>query len=114
MENGHNILLLTDSYKVSHHKQYPPGTETVYSYFESRGGEFPETVFFGLQYILEEYLAGAVVTADKIAAAERVFAQHFSGDSFFHRAGWQHIVDAHDARVPMPVHAVAPDSVLAN
>ena len=50
----HNICLLTDSYKASHYLQYPPGTESVYSYFESRtGGRFSETVFFGLQYFLE-------------------------------------------------------------
>lgn len=45
MSNLRNIVLLSDSYKVSHHKQYPPGTEHVYSYFESRGGDFSETVF---------------------------------------------------------------------
>ena len=39
--------------QVTHHLQYPPGTELVYSYFESRGGKFSETVFFGLQYILK-------------------------------------------------------------
>jgi nicotinamide phosphoribosyltransferase len=112
MRNDHNILLLTDSYKVSHHKQYPPGTQAVYSYFESRGGEFPETVFFGLQYILEEYLAGPVVTADKIDFAERVFAKHFSSDSFFHRAGWKHIVDAHQGRLPIRIKAVPEGSVV--
>ena len=37
-----NIILLTDSYKVSHHIQYPPKTSKVYSYFESRGGKFKE------------------------------------------------------------------------
>ena len=49
-----NICWLTDSYKVSHFKQYPPGTERVYSYFEARsGGAHPEVVFFGLQYWLD-------------------------------------------------------------
>ena len=57
-----NIILATDSYKVSHYKQYPPGTEYVYSYFESRGGKFDEICFFGLQYFLKRYLCGAVVT----------------------------------------------------
>ena len=47
-----SALFLTDSYKVSHYKQYPPGTESVYSYFESRGGAFAEVVFFGLQSII--------------------------------------------------------------
>lgn len=107
-----NILLLTDSYKVSHHKQYPPGTETVYSYFESRGGEFPETVFFGLQYFLAEYVAGVVVTPEKIDAAERIFARHFPGGSFFHRAGWQHIVERHGGQLPIRIRAVAEGSVI--
>ena len=29
MEN--NILLKTDSYKISHHRQYPPNTTTIFS-----------------------------------------------------------------------------------
>ena len=32
-----NIILLTDSYKVTHYNQYPKGTQKVYSYFEMRG-----------------------------------------------------------------------------
>ena len=42
-----NIMLLTDSYKLSHYKQYPSGTSQIYSYFESRGGEFEGVTFFG-------------------------------------------------------------------
>ena len=38
MSRFDNLLLLTDSYKLSHHVQYPPRTENVYSYFESRVG----------------------------------------------------------------------------
>ena len=46
--------MLTFSYKqVSHHKQYPSGTTIVFSYFESRGGKFPEVCFFGLQYLIK-------------------------------------------------------------
>ena len=57
-----NIILLTDSYKVSHHVQYPPKTSYIYSYFESRGGKFDNVVFFGLQYIIKKWLSGVVVT----------------------------------------------------
>lgn len=46
-----NLLLLSDSYKVSHFKQYPEGTKSIYSYFESRGGRHVEICFFGLQYV---------------------------------------------------------------
>lgn len=41
------------SLQFSHHFQYPPNTEVVYSYFESRGGKFPAVCFFGLQYIIK-------------------------------------------------------------
>ena len=55
-----NILLITDSYKLAHYVQYPPKTQYVYSYFESRGGLFSESCFFGLQYIIKRYLVGQV------------------------------------------------------
>ena len=60
-----NIILLTDSYKLTHYKQYPPGTETVYSYFESRGSSedlknIKDMCFFGLQYFIKRYLTGPV------------------------------------------------------
>lgn len=34
-----NIILMTDSYKFTHWRQYPPGTQYVEAYFESRGGK---------------------------------------------------------------------------
>ena len=40
-----SIIYRSDSYKYSHHKLLPPGTETVYSYLESRGGKFRDVVF---------------------------------------------------------------------
>ncbi len=40
-------------FQMTHHFQYPQGTEQVFSYFECRGGKFPEVVFFGLQYVLK-------------------------------------------------------------
>ena len=48
-----NIILITDSYKVTHHNQYPNKTEKIYSYFESRGGKHSEICFFGLQYFIK-------------------------------------------------------------
>jgi len=101
-----NIVLLTDSYKVSHYLQYPPGTQHVYSYFESRGGEFPEVVFFGLQYYLQHYLAGQVVTAEHIDAADQLLAQHFAAGSLFNRDGWLHILNRHSGRLPIRIRAV--------
>ncbi len=113
MGDFENIILLTDSYKVTHHKQYPPDTETVFSYFESRGGAFDETVFFGLQYYLKRYLAGQVVTATGIDEAESIFKPHFFGDgTLFNRSGWEHILNVHDGRLPIRIRAVPEGSVV--
>ena len=107
-----NICLLTDSYKVSHHRQYPPGTSTVYSYFESRmGAQYPETLFFGLQYWLKAYLAGQVVTRAKIDAAEEICRAHFSAP-VFNRAGWEHILRVHGGRLPVEIRAVPEGSLV--
>ena len=88
--NPRNIILTTDAYKQTHWKQYPPGTQRVYSYLESRGGEFNETVFFGLQYYLLEYLAGVVVEPWMVDDAKQ-FCQKLFGADYFNRAGWDYI-----------------------
>jgi nicotinamide phosphoribosyltransferase len=100
-----NPLLLTDSYKVSHYRQYPPGTERVYSYFESRGGEFPEVVFFGLQYYLAKYLEGPVVSQQDIEEADAFYRLHF-GSEVLNRRGWELIVRKHQGRLPVVIRAV--------
>lgn len=109
--NSPNIILLTDSYKVSHHRQYPPGTQNVYSYFESRGGVFPETLFFGLQYYLKKYLAGAVVTREGIDEAAELFSLHFGDGELFHQAGWELILERHGGRLPIVIRAVPEGTV---
>jgi len=103
----HNLLLLTDSYKLSHYKQYPPGTSGIYSYFESRGGRFHDVVFFGLQYYLKSYLEGVVVTREKIDEAAALYAKHFGSASIFYREGWEYILEKHGGRLPVRIKAVA-------
>jgi nicotinamide phosphoribosyltransferase len=70
LNDSENLVLLADAYKYSHHKLYYPGTTKVYSYLESRGGVFDETVFYGLQYFLKKYISGEVFTREKIDEAE--------------------------------------------
>lgn len=106
-----NILLLTDSYKISHYKQYPAGTSQIYSYFESRGGRFDAISFFGLQYYLKEYLQGQVVTKEKIDEAEALYNKHFGGGNVFYRQGWEHILEKHGGRLPVRIKAV-PEGVV--
>ncbi len=106
--NMHNLLLNTDSYKLSHHVQYPPGTERVYSYIESRGGRYDRTLFFGLQAFLREYLSKPI-TRDNIEFAAAFAAKH--GEPF-NRAGWEYILDKHDGFLPVSIRAVPEGTVL--
>jgi nicotinamide phosphoribosyltransferase len=99
-----NLILDTDSYKASHWLQYPPNTSAMYSYFESRGGRYGATVFFGLQQLLLDSLCGAVFTQADIDEAATFMARH--GEPF-NRAGWQELLAAHGGRLPIRVKAVA-------
>lgn len=107
-----NIMLLTDSYKLSHYKQYPPQTTNIYSYFESRGGMFNAVTFFGLQYQLKNYLSGVVVTEEKINEAEALYAKHFGTAELFYREGWEYILKQHGGKLPVRIKAVAEGTVV--
>jgi len=103
-----NLILNTDSYKFSHSEQYPPGTTVNYSYFESRGGEYSQTVFFGLQYYLKEYLAKPI-TADDIDEAEEIVTAH---GFKFNKAGWERILNKHNGYLPVRIKAVPEGTVV--
>lgn len=102
-----NIVTATDSYKMTHPMMAPPNTEIIYSYFESRvGAKYNKTVFYGLQYILKEYLEGVVVTQEKIDQAEKFADAHFGQVGLFNRTGWEHILNVHDGKLPIKIMAV--------
>ena len=77
----------------------------MYSYFESRGGKFFETCFFGLQYILKRWLVGPVVNKQMVQQAKHfykvcvrtvlvLFQLHFGGQmELFNEEGWNYIVE---------------------
>ena len=97
-----NIILNTDSYKTSHYLQYPPRTEYISSYIESRGGEYDSTVFFGLQMFLKQYLSKPI-TATDIDEAQIICTAHGVP---FNRAGWEYIVNSHRGFLPLEIEAV--------
>src|SRR3990167_8246507 len=107
---GSNIIKKTDSYKVSHWKQYPEGTQTVMSYIESRGGKFDETVFFGLQYILLKHLSEPITMRD-ITEGKKFWDAHL-GPGVFNIEGWEHIVTDHDGYLPLIIKAVPEGTVV--
>jgi nicotinamide phosphoribosyltransferase len=106
-----NILLKTDSYKVSHHKQYPPGTTVVYAYLESRGGNYPEQVVFGLQYILKKHLIRQVVTEEYLEQATQLWSQHFGYD-VVDRDMWEYIIEEYDEYLPIRIKAVSEGTIV--
>jgi nicotinamide phosphoribosyltransferase len=107
-----NLILLTDSYKQTHHRMYDPDVKMIYSYFEAReGAEYPETVFFGLQAILKKYLVGKVVTQEMLNEAEEVCMAHF-GQPLMNKEGWQHIIDVWDGHLPLHIKAVPEGTVV--
>ena len=100
-----NILLLTDSYKATHWKQLPKGTTILRSYLESRGGQFDNTLFYGLQYYIKHYLSGKVISHQKIMQAKVFWDQHL-GPGHFNLEGWLHILNTHNGSLPVKIKAV--------
>ena len=108
MKLAKNLLLNTDSYKVSMFKQYPAGTTGVYSYIESRGGRYDKTVMFGLQAFIKEYLLEPITQSD-IDTAATILETH--GEPF-NRAGWEYILNQHKGFLPVIIRAVPEGSVV--
>lgn len=102
-----NIILNTDSYKASHYLQYPKGTTHVSSYIESRGGCFAQSVFFGLQMFLKEYLSHPLTQTD-IDEAQDILTAHGLP---FNRLGWQKILEKHGGYLPIEIQALREGTV---
>lgn len=108
MKLAKNIILNTDSYKVSMAPQYPAGTTGVYSYIASRGGKFDFTEVFGLQAFLKEYLSAPVTKAD-VDIAEEILVAH--GEPF-DRSRWDYIVDELGGWLPVVIRSVPEGTVV--
>ena len=109
MDASNNLILDTDSYKASHWKQYPAGTTGMWCYLSSRGGQYGQTVWFGLQALLKRYFVGKVVTEAHVEEAEEFFKAH--GEPF-NRAGWMRIAKDLGGQLPIKIRAVAEGAVI--
>lgn len=100
-----NLILNTDSYKHSHWKQYPNGTEALFSYIEARGStnkDIDYTIFFGLQDYIVNYLSKPI-THDDVNEAKNIIESH--GEPF-NEQDWRYIVDVHKGYMPVKIMAV--------
>ncbi len=104
-----NLILNTDSYKLSHYLGYPEGQTQTYSYAESRGGKYPATIFLGLQAFIKQYLLKPI-TQDMIDEAAEFAALH--GEPF-NREGWELILSRHNGYLPLSIRAV-PEGTLVD
>src|SRR5690242_1939949 len=99
-----NLILATDSYKLSHFLQYPPGTTEISAYVEARAGaRFNEVTFFGLQAFLKEHLSVPIIM-DDIDEAEAIANMH--GFDQFNRKGWEIIVKEYAGLLPLEIQAL--------
>ncbi|WP_445361009.1 nicotinate phosphoribosyltransferase [Microbulbifer sp. EKSA005] len=106
--NQYNPILNVDSYKTSHYLQYPEGIQYVSSYIESRGGQFKEAVFFGLQAFIKQYLT-TPINAEHIEEAEELCLAHGLP---FNREGWEFVLQEHQGYLPIEIQAVPEGSVI--
>ena len=108
-----NPILLTDSYKASHAKQYiqctakRAGTTTIHSYFSCRKSkDFNEVVFFGIKPILQKLKT--IITNEMIEEARSYFEEHMH---YFDDEGWKHIVDHCEGKLPLNIWHVPEGSI---
>ena len=100
-------IIRTDSYKLSQWLQYPKDTTHISSYIESRGGE-KESVFFGLQAFIKQYMMTPITMAD-INRAELIVLAHGLP---FNREGWEIIVKEYNGYLPLEIEAVPEGTVM--
>lgn len=95
-----------DSYKVGHWLLLPPGTTEMLYYYEARGGEYPYSTLFGLQYNLIANLEGKFATLDDFHHAEHRAGLHFNSNHVFNKEGWKHVINKHGGYLPLDIRAV--------
>ena len=108
MRNTKNIILNTDSYKSSHYLQYPDGSEFISSYIEARGGDIKNTLFFGLQAFIKEYLLTPFTKQDIEEAKEIITAHGLP----FNQKDWEYILDEYNGYLPLEISAVEEGSLV--
>jgi len=96
-----NIIMMADSYKYGHHKQYPKDMSYMYDYIEARKGP-EEITISGLQYYIKRYLSQKITTESVEEAAE--FAKFHGID--FNYDGWMYIAKQLNGKIPIRIKAV--------
>lgn len=113
-----NPVIAIDGYKVDHRRQYPDGTQLIFSNLTARGTRRTYTdkmVFFGLQYFIKDFLIDNwnrdffQQPKDKVIAAFERRINNYLGPN---NVGVAHIADLHDlGYLPIKIMALPEGSV---
>ena len=115
-----NAMLLTDGYKLDHRRQYPKGTEYVYSNWTPRSNDYlPQAkdgaVVFGIQYFIKKYLIDYFnknffwIDRDK---AVRNFSRRINTFLGENEIGTKHIEELYDlGYLPIKIKALPEGSI---
>lgn len=105
----HSNITDTDSYKFSHFLLYSAaGVTRMFSYLESRGGEFAVSTIAGLQPILHRYISKGFTLKD-IDRAARLAAKHGVP---FNRAGFEAMYRKYGGKFPIRIRAVPEGTIV--
>lgn len=107
-----NIILATDSYKLTHWTMYKTlGITHVYSYLEARAGaDFDHTVWFGLKYFLDK-LSGVRITPELVKQS-KAFVDANVGSYYFNEEMWMKIATVYGGKLPVIIRAAPEGSVI--
>lgn len=106
-----NLLLRSDSYKMSHWKAYPDGADGYFGYVEARSNKrWSKSVFFGLQIFLKKYLSKPFTKEDIVEAKEFCNLHGVP----FNKEGWEYILDKYNGYIPVTIKAVPEGMVIDN
>lgn len=110
-----NLILCSDAYKYSHHRFYGVEMTKMVSYLESRGGKFSETVFYGLQIFMKQYLEGIAITKEEVDEAYDYLGTKlgvFGREDVFDRTKFDYIIEMYDGKLPISIKAVPEGTVV--
>ncbi|WJZ27956.1 nicotinamide phosphoribosyl transferase [Serratia phage 92A1] len=106
-----SIIFNTDSYKVTHHNQFPAGTQYTRYYVEARGGYSEYTVQAGINYIISLLEKG--ITKKQVERMKRLMQAHF-GAEYFNYEGWMKLAERSEQGkgLPIGIEAIPEGSVV--
>lgn len=107
-----NLILRTDSYKISHHAMMRPDTEYAYAYVEARGSDhgYDNVLWYGIQGILKRHFS-TPITKEFIDEA-RCIIEHHMGEGFFYEEGWNKILTELNGQLPLRVLSIPEGTIV--